>query len=65
MDGALDIFPALETAEIRTFVNGPESFTPDGFPYISFAKEVKHIFFYSSIRNCFSNQNNYLNLVYI
>ena len=40
MDGALKVFPALESAEIRTFVNGPESFTPDGFPYVSFTKEV-------------------------
>ena len=64
MDGALDIFPALETAEIRTFVNGPESFTPDGFPYISFAKEVKHIFLDSSIL-CFESIYLSRNLIYI
>jgi glycine/D-amino acid oxidase-like deaminating enzyme len=28
------LFPALETAPIRHFVNGPESFTPDGLPMI-------------------------------
>jgi glycine/D-amino acid oxidase-like deaminating enzyme len=31
---AMRIFPALETAPIRHFVNGPESFTPDGMPLI-------------------------------
>ncbi|WP_342640012.1 NAD(P)/FAD-dependent oxidoreductase [Rhodoligotrophos ferricapiens] len=31
---AVEIFPALETAPIRQFVNGPESFTPDGLPLI-------------------------------
>ncbi len=28
------VFPALETAPIRRFVNGPESFTPDDVPLI-------------------------------
>jgi 4-methylaminobutanoate oxidase (formaldehyde-forming) len=31
---AARIFPALETAPIRRFVNGPESFTPDDMPLI-------------------------------
>lgn len=31
---ATRLFPALETAPIRHFVNGPESFTPDGMPLI-------------------------------
>jgi 4-methylaminobutanoate oxidase (formaldehyde-forming) len=31
---ATRFFPALEKAPIRHFVNGPESFTPDGFPLI-------------------------------
>lgn len=31
---AVAIFPALETAPIRRFVNGPESFTPDNTPLI-------------------------------
>ena len=30
MEGALRRCPLLETAEIRQFMNGPESFTPDG-----------------------------------
>ena len=28
------LFPALETTPIRQFINGPETFTPDGFPLI-------------------------------
>jgi 4-methylaminobutanoate oxidase (formaldehyde-forming) len=31
---AVELFPALATAPIRRFVNGPESFTPDGLPLI-------------------------------
>lgn len=31
---AVTIFPSLETAPIRRFVNGPESFTPDDVPLI-------------------------------
>jgi glycine/D-amino acid oxidase-like deaminating enzyme len=31
---AVAIFPSLETAPIRRFVNGPESFTPDDVPLI-------------------------------
>lgn len=31
---AIEVFPALEQAPIRHFVNGPESFTPDGLPLI-------------------------------
>ena len=31
---AVAIFPCLETAPIRRFVNGPESFTPDDVPLI-------------------------------
>lgn len=34
MPGAIERIPALETAEIRTLLNGPESFTPDGLPLI-------------------------------
>jgi glycine/D-amino acid oxidase-like deaminating enzyme len=31
---AVAVFPSLETAPIRRFVNGPESFTPDNAPLI-------------------------------
>lgn len=33
-DRAIRIFPALEDAPIHHFVNGPETFTPDGLPLI-------------------------------
>lgn len=31
---AMALFPALETAAVKSFVNGPEAFTPDGNPLI-------------------------------
>lgn len=34
VDRAMRLFPALVKAPIRHFVNGPESFTPDGLPLI-------------------------------
>jgi 4-methylaminobutanoate oxidase (formaldehyde-forming) len=37
---AVEIFPALEKAPVRHFVNGPESFTPDGLPLIG---RIPHI----------------------
>ena len=36
--------PSLETLGIQTFFNGPESFTPDGRPYMGPAPEVKGVF---------------------
>ena len=38
---AIELFPALETAPIRHFVNGPESFTPDGLPLIGRVPEIE------------------------
>ena len=37
---AIRLFPQLATAPIRHFVNGPESFTPDGLPLIGRLKGV-------------------------
>ena len=37
-------FPALERMGIQTFFNGPESFTPDGRPYIGPAPEMPGLF---------------------
>jgi glycine/D-amino acid oxidase-like deaminating enzyme len=34
VERAIALFPALGTAPVRHFVNGPESFTPDGLPLI-------------------------------
>ncbi len=36
--------PSLETMGIQTFFNGPESFTPDGRPYLGPAPEVEGVF---------------------
>ncbi len=44
MTAALGRVPALEEAGIRQFINGPESFTPDGNFILGEAPEVKNIF---------------------
>lgn len=36
--------PSLEGVGIQTFFNGPESFTPDGRPYLGPAPEIKGVF---------------------
>jgi glycine cleavage system aminomethyltransferase T/glycine/D-amino acid oxidase-like deaminating enzyme len=44
MDNALTRVPALETAEVRQFVNGPESFTPDNNFLLGESPELKNFF---------------------
>ena len=44
MRNALVRLPALETAEVRTFLNGPESFTPDNYFILGEAPEVRGYF---------------------
>ena len=44
MENALIRVPALETAEVKQFINGPESFTPDGYFILGEAPEVKNYF---------------------
>jgi sarcosine dehydrogenase len=44
MENALIRLPGLETAEIKSFVNGPESFTPDNNFIIGEAPELKNFF---------------------
>jgi 4-methylaminobutanoate oxidase (formaldehyde-forming) len=44
MQNALVRVPALETAPIKTFLNGPESFTPDNNFILGEAPEVRGIF---------------------
>lgn len=44
MENALERVPALETAEIKTFLNGPESFTPDNNFLLGEAPEVAGIY---------------------
>ena len=44
MENALIRLPCLETAEIKTFMNGPESFTPDNNFIMGEAPELKNFF---------------------
>ncbi len=44
MRNALVRLPALETAQIRTFMNGPESFTPDNYFILGEAPEVRRYY---------------------
>src|SRR3954468_5800653 len=44
MENALTRLPALHTAEIKSFVNGPESFTPDNNFIIGEAAELKSFY---------------------
>ncbi len=44
MENALIRVPALETAEVKQFINGPESFTSDGYFILGEAPGVKNYF---------------------
>ena len=44
MDGLLHRYPCFHEAQIRTFTNGPESFTPDGLPYVCRTPELRNYF---------------------
>ena len=44
MSNAVELVPALETAQIRHFMNGPESFTPDNQFIVGEAPELKHFY---------------------
>ena len=44
MMNALQRIPALETAEVRMLLNGPESFTPDGLFLLGEAPELSGFF---------------------
>ncbi len=44
MRNALVRLPALEIAEVRTFMNGPESFTPDNYFILGEAPEVRRYY---------------------
>jgi sarcosine dehydrogenase len=44
MTNAVQRLPALETAEVRTFLNGPESFTPDNYFILGEAPEVRRYY---------------------
>jgi glycine cleavage system T protein len=44
MQNAIDLVPCLEHAQIRHFMNGPESFTPDNKFILGEAPEVRNLF---------------------
>jgi heterotetrameric sarcosine oxidase gamma subunit len=44
MENALQRVPALESAQVRQFYNGPESFTPDNNFILGEAPELRHFF---------------------
>ncbi len=44
MKNALERVPALETAQVKTFLNGPESFTPDNNFILGEAPETRNVF---------------------
>ena len=44
MENALHRLPALETAEVRMLLNGPESFTPDGMFMLGEVAETRGLF---------------------
>ncbi|WP_299288297.1 FAD-dependent oxidoreductase [uncultured Tateyamaria sp.] len=44
MLNALNRLPALETAEVKTLLNGPESFTPDGMFMLGETAETRGLF---------------------
>jgi glycine cleavage system T protein len=44
LDRAMDRFPSLREAGVRTMFCGPESFTPDAMPQLGEAPEVRNLF---------------------
>ncbi|MGI9415526.1 MAG: NAD(P)/FAD-dependent oxidoreductase [Hyphomicrobiales bacterium] len=50
-DKAAELFPMLVDAPIRQFVNGPESFTPDGNPLIGPVPEVGGLYVASGMNS--------------
>lgn len=48
---AMELFPALRDAPVRQFVNGPESFTPDGDPLVGALAEIEGLFVCSGMNS--------------
>lgn len=44
MDEMLHRIPAMEMAQIRSLVNGPETFTPDGNMILGETPEVRFLY---------------------
>ena len=49
LSGAMERFPALETTEMHTTINGPESFTPDNHYIVGEAPNLDR-FFVAAVR---------------
>lgn len=43
-EGAMRLFPSLARAPVRRFINGPETFTPDGLPLVGPIPEIEGLF---------------------
>ena len=50
-EAAMGLFPALKAAPISRFVNGPESFTPDGSPLIGPLEGIEGLFVASAMNS--------------
>ena len=48
---AMELFPSLREAPVRQFVNGPESFTPDGDPLVGALGEVEGLYVCSGMNS--------------
>jgi len=48
---AAELFPALQEAGMRSFINGPESFTPDGLPLVGPVAAVPGLFVCSGMNS--------------
>ena len=59
LEQLLHRLPSLETAEVKQFVNGPESFTPDGRYILGHAPEVFIIIIVVVISSSSSYHNNH------
>jgi 4-methylaminobutanoate oxidase (formaldehyde-forming) len=51
VESAIQLFPALSTAPISRFINGPESFTPDGDPLIGAVPGTRGLYICSAMNS--------------
>ena len=51
VQSAIRLFPALETAPISRFINGPESFTPDGDPLVGAVPGTQGLYICSAMNS--------------
>ena len=51
VESAIQLFPALATAPISQFINGPESFTPDAHPFIGAVPGIRGLYVCSGMNS--------------